>query len=86
MTHQCFEQIELTKEEVVAIHNLSIGQATEHQQVLALAAIVKKISRAYDVQFLPGEPDATAFLQGRSFVGKRITKYINKFKDTPDET
>lgn len=75
--HPCFHTPPILKSEALAIKALSQGKADEHQQVLALAVIIKKLARAYDVHFTPGEPDASAFLAGRGFVGQKLTKYIN---------
>lgn len=58
-----------------AIKALSEGRADEYQQGLALSVIVNKFSRAHDMGYIPDSFDQTAFLAGRSFVGKQIVKY-----------
>ena len=67
----------LDKPEHVAIKALAKGEADAGQQVLALEAIVKKLSRAFDLGYIPGSFDESAFLSGRGFVGQQITKAIN---------
>ena len=75
---ECIKVSPITREEHEAIKCLSAGNATEYQQQLFLSLIVKKFSRANDLTFIPGEPESSsAFLAGRSFVGKQIQKYIN---------
>lgn len=68
----------LTKEEQYAIRALSKGEAAAGQQALALGAIIKKLSRAYDLTYLPGQPHESAFLSGRAYVGMNITRIINQ--------
>ena len=68
---------QLTKQEHVAIKTLAKGEASPDQQLLALEVIVKKFSRAFDLGYVPGSFDQSAFLSGRGFVGQQITKYIN---------
>lgn len=93
---QCFTHPKLTKDEVEALRNLSNGDATEYQQRLALAVIMKKLCRTWDVHFIPGHTDQSTFLAGRGFVGQQIHKYINlpveqindlkdQLEETPDE-
>ncbi len=72
------ETQKLTKQEHIALKTLAKGEATPHQQVLALEVITKKFSRAFDLSYIPGSATASAFLAGRSFVGQRITKHINQ--------
>lgn len=68
---------EIDDNEHRAIRALYQGVASEHQQRLALKVIVNKISRARDVLYVPGSTDATAFLNGRAFVGQQLLKYLN---------
>tara|TARA_R110000851_G_scaffold9579_2_gene35541 strand:- start:641 stop:916 length:276 start_codon:yes stop_codon:yes gene_type:complete len=72
-----FDVPALSKAEHVAIKQLSKGEAEPHQQVLALEVIVKKFSRAFDLGYIPGSFDQSAFLSGRGFVGQQVTKAIN---------
>ena len=63
-------------DETRALKALEAGEATAFQQKLALAVIIKKFSRSYDVGFVPGAPDETAFLAGRMYVGQLINKHL----------
>lgn len=74
----CFLTEHLDEAEVQSIKALSRGDATEHQQALALHVIVKKLARTHDLHYIPQSPDQTAFLNGRAFVGHRILKIINQ--------
>lgn len=73
----CFQTPELSRLDIEAIKALNKGQATEHQQRLALSVICNKFSRAQDALYIPGTFDETAFLNGRAFVGQKILKIIN---------
>lgn len=73
----CFLTPTLSKLDVEAIKALNRGDATDHQQRLALAVICNKLSRAQDALYIPGTFDETAFLNGRAFVGQKILKIIN---------
>ena len=68
--------IPLDKQEHVALKCLSKGTAEPHQQTLALEVIVKKFARAFELGYIPGSFDQSAFLAGRGFVGQQITKHI----------
>jgi hypothetical protein len=74
---QSFVVEPLTKAEVHALRDLHKGEATEHQQHVALYVIINKFSRAQDLLYIPGSFDQTAMLNGRAFVGQQILKYIN---------
>lgn len=77
---------ELTVSEHRAIKALVGGSANEEQQKLAVTVIVKKLARYGDVPFIPGEPDSSAFLSGRGFVGARIRLLANaKINETIGE-
>lgn len=87
---ECFQTLPISKHEVEAIKALDKGNATEHQQKLALAVIIKKFSRTHDLLFIPNSHDETAFLSGRGFVGDKILKIISQpigklIKETPTE-
>jgi len=73
----CFQTMPLDKIDVEAIKALNAGDATPHQQKLALSIIVNKFSRSQDLLFIPNSSDETAFLNGRGFVGMKILKIIN---------
>lgn len=54
------------------------GEATPDQQVLFLSVVLKKLSRAYDLTYIPGSFDESAFLAGRGFVGQQLIKLNNQ--------
>ena len=60
-----------------ALRAMYAGNATEHQQRLALKVIINKFSRAQDALYIPGSFDQTAFLNGRAFVGQQLLKFLN---------
>jgi len=68
----------LNKQDHIAIKAVANGTAEPDQQMLALEIIIKKISRAFEMSYVPGAADASAFLAGRGFVGQQITKFINQ--------
>ena len=72
------ETEKLEKREHVALKALARGEATPDQQTLVLDIIVKKFARAFEMSYIPGSSDASAFRAGRGFVGQKITKYINQ--------
>jgi hypothetical protein len=82
-TPVAFQMPALSKHDCVAIKALSVGEATPEQQVAAMAAIIKKVSNAYQLQFVPGSSDESTFLAGRAFVGLKITRIINE--PVPDQ-
>lgn len=72
-----FDVQPLARQEQMALKMLAQGEATPHQQTVALECIVKKLSRAFELGYIPGSFDQSAFLAGRGFVGQQITKAIN---------
>jgi len=74
--HQCFTARNPTKAEASAFKKLMDGTAESHQQQAALRYLVDVLCRPHDMLYLPGEPEATAFLNGRAFVGQKILKMI----------
>ncbi|WP_372809331.1 hypothetical protein [Litorivivens sp.] len=71
------ESIPLDKDEIIAIKALKTGTASEAQQQLALYVIVNKFARAHDLLYIPGDTHASAFLNGRAFVGAKILETLN---------
>lgn len=57
-----------------AIQALARGDATEHQQRLALDWIVNAAAATYDLSFSPQDARLTDFAEGRRFVGLQIVK------------
>jgi hypothetical protein len=62
--------------EVHAIRACIAGTANDGQQKLAMDWIIRKASNAYDVSYRPGDGLATAFAEGRRFVGLQIIKLL----------
>jgi hypothetical protein len=60
-----------------AIQALQRGEADAAQQKRALDWIIKTAAGTYNVSFQPGVPDATAFAEGRRFVGIEIVKLLH---------
>jgi len=75
---QALQVAPVTIEETLALKALGQGEATPFQQKLALALIMKKFSRAYDIPFIEGSSDGSAFLMGRGFVGNRIDLHLKQ--------
>lgn len=74
--NECLNTPALTDKEVRAVQAIHRGDADGYQQKLALAAIVTKFSRSHDLAFIPDSVQESAFLAGRTFVGKEILKVI----------
>lgn len=52
----------------------SEGRATEHQQKLLFEWIVRQACATYEQTFVPGDPHASAFMDGRTYAGQQILK------------
>lgn len=74
---ECLRCRELTEQEHIALRTLSMGEANEYQQKLALKVIVNVFSRTHDLLYVPDSFDQSALLNGRAFVGQKILKYLN---------
>lgn len=59
-----------------AIQAIQRGEADAAQQKRALDWIIKIAAGTYNVSFQPGMADATAFAEGRRFVGTEIVKLL----------
>lgn len=68
----------ITVEDHRAVKALSRGDASPAQQQLALAFITKGLAGAHDLPYVPGDPNAGAFLAGRAFVGHQIIKLVKR--------
>lgn len=62
--------------DVSALQALARGEADADQQRRALDWIIRRAAGTYQVSFQPGAPDATAFSEGRRFVGTEIVKLL----------
>ncbi len=67
----------LDQDDARALRALQRGDATPEQQGLALHVIVNKFCRTHDLQYIPGDTHASAFLSGRAFPGAQILKALN---------
>ena len=80
---------DVTDDEQRALKALESGTASDYQQRLALYLITNKLSRAQDLLYIPGNTHASAFLNGRAFVGQQILKILNvpvgKLQNEPEE-
>jgi len=59
-----------------ALQALTRGEASPEQQRRALDWIVKVGAGTYNVSFMPGQADSTAFAEGRRYVGLQIVKLL----------
>lgn len=66
----------LTEEEIGAIKAQYAGEADAYQQRLLLRVVINKFSRAQDLLYIPGDTHATAFINGRAFVGATLLKHL----------
>lgn len=60
-----------------ALRALAAGAASGHQQQAALRWITEAASQTYDRTYRPGDATASAFAEGRRFVGLQIVQAIN---------
>lgn len=60
-----------------ALQALVKGTATPDQQRRAIDWVIKTAAGTYNTSFMPGQPDATAFAEGRRFVGTEIVKLLS---------
>lgn len=72
----CFAGRAPTKAEAMAFKRLAEGEASSHQQKIALMYLVNVLSRPHDFTFVPGSVEESAFLAGRAFVGQKLLKMV----------
>lgn len=63
--------------DVSALQALARGDADADQQKRALDWIIRKAALTYDVSFQPESDRATAFAEGRRFVGLEVVKLLS---------
>lgn len=63
--------------DVAAVKAIANGTATPDQQVRGMRWIVEKGCMTYDETFHPESERASAFMQGRRFVGLKLVLFIN---------
>lgn len=66
-----------SKRLVFSLKALQTGTANDEQQKIALAWIINQAAATYDQSFRPESDRATAFAEGRRFVGLQIVKLLN---------
>jgi hypothetical protein len=72
--------VQFDKHDVYAIQALRDGKANEGQQKRCLDLIIRNLSGTYDQSYRPGGPEAeraTAFAEGRRFVGLKLVLMVN---------
>jgi len=62
--------------DAAAIQAVARGEADAAQQVHAIKFLVEVLCGTYDVSFRPESDRATAFAEGKRFVGLQIVKLI----------
>lgn len=72
----CFQEGKVTSDAIRALRALESGEANAYQQRLALQTIITGLCGTYQTTFIPGNPDQTTFMQGRTFPGERILHYL----------
>ena len=60
-----------------AFQALQRGDASPEQQQRALDWLIKVGAATYNATFFPGAPDASAFAEGRRFVGLEVVKLLS---------
>lgn len=68
--------IDLDKTDVLALRGLKAGTATPQQQQHAIQWLINVASRMDDLSFRPDSERATAFAEGKRFVGLQIWKAL----------
>lgn len=63
--------------DAAALQALARGEARPDQQRRALDWVVKTAAGTYQTSFVPGAPDASAFAEGRRFVGLQVVKLLS---------
>lgn len=61
---------------LMAIRACIAGNANDGQQKLAMDWIINAASNLYDMSYRKSDPTATAFHEGRRFVGSQIVKML----------
>lgn len=63
--------------DIAAIQAVYRGQGTEDQQRRAMEWIIKQAANVPGISFRAGDSHATAFLEGRRFVGAQILSLLS---------
>lgn len=62
--------------DAAALQSLQRGDASPEQQKRALDWFITRAAGTYNVSFVPGAQDATAFMEGRRFAGLQAVKLL----------
>lgn len=62
--------------EAASLQALQRGEASAHQQQAALKWIIEAAAGTYDLSYSPESDRATAFAEGRRFVGLQVVKML----------
>lgn len=68
---------EATLPQIGALKALAAGTASQHQQRLAWEFILRSACAVQAQSFRPNDPNATAFMEGRRFVGSALLTLAN---------
>lgn len=60
-----------------AFQSLQRGDASPEQQKRALDWLIRVGAATYNATFFPGSPDASAFAEGRRYVGLEVIKLLS---------
>lgn len=74
-----WQEPEYTKADVIAIQHVVLGSGSEAHQKRVIDLIINKIANSYDLSFRPddmGGERATAFAEGKRYVGLQLIKLI----------
>jgi len=76
-----------TEAEVQALRALQRGVASDRQQILALEYLIRAAG-THDLSYRPGDPHATAFAEGKRFVGTTLVWMLKSApaRTDPDKT
>lgn len=67
-----FQLPETSLRDVRAMQALAKGEASEDQQILIYRYLTRKLGMVGELSLFPGQPDVTAFNNGRQFCGLNI--------------
>lgn len=71
---------------VAAIQALALGNAHEDQQKEALRFLIEVVAGSFEPSYRQGDPNATAFAEGRRFNGILIQSILNQDINTLKES
>jgi len=75
--HAPYLPADYTPGHVLAMQRLSVGEANEEEQKMALQWIIEKAAGTYDVSYRPDSERDSVFAEGRRFTGLQIVKLLH---------